>query len=373
MIDNKCVNYGKDEFEIVRLVLECEDLSGKSKFIQKYEENLSRYFKSTFAIAVNNATLGIKIALQACNVKRGDDVLITPVGPVMSGLPILDLGANAIFVDTEINTFKPSLQDIKNKITPKTKALIFINMWGYPFDISDILEFCHSKNVLVVEDASHSHGAKFNNKCLGTFGDIGVFSTHERKMICTGEGGFLITNDSNIYSTLHQLRSFGEIPGIQKYEYGKNYGMNYRFNAIASALGTVQLTKLDAKIKVRNQNANYILEVIKSQSIYKEFYYDKSLGLINGYALTLICDKDKKFNTKVQEYLKQNEIISDPLRYGYIPMYQMPLFSRFNHNCPNAEKIIDTIVTLPLRETLTKKELNFITKTFLDAIIYASN
>lgn len=367
----ECINYGKEEFEIIQKVLESEDLSGKSKFVKHYEENLCQYFGSNYSLTVNNATLGIRIALQSAGVGFGDDVLITPVGPVMSGLPILDLGANAIFVDTEKNTFKPSLDDIKQKITSKTKALVFINMWGYPFDISDILEFCHSKNVIVIEDASHSHGAKFNNKCLGTFGDIGVFSTHERKMICTGEGGFLLTNNKNLYSKLHQLRSFGEIPEMQKYEYGTNYGMNYRFNALAAALGTVQVGKLDAKIEIRNQNASYILEAIKSQDIYKEFYYDKDFGQINGYALTLICNQTKEFNIKVQEYLKQNKIISDPLRYSYVPMYQMSLFTKFNQDCPNAAKIIDSIITLPLRETLNKQDLDFIIQTFLDSIIYA--
>lgn len=365
VFENKYVFIDENEENQIKRVLDSLQFSGMSKTILEYEAKLKSYFKVKYALAVTSGTSAIEIALRAAGVRAGDQVITTPLGPVMTPLPILALGAIPIFVDTKsTDSFNISIDDLKKKITSKTKAIITVPMWGYPNDIYDIVELCREKNIVVIEDVSHCHGTMLNGLYQGTFGDIGIFSTQERKLINTGEGGFLITDNDYLSSRIQELRNFGKPlrkelldKGLSG-EYGHLFGLNYRLNAFSSALGIAQVDKLDSKILSRTKNADYYRNNL-------DLKYLKEIEIIeNGrpsyYSIVYIVAHPQLSAFEVGARLSTFGIISDTYRFKYKVLFKMPLFESFASGCANSEILSKSIITLPTHEGLTEANLRFI-------------
>lgn len=365
IFENKYVNIDRNEFDQINNVIESKQLSGMAQTILKYESKLAGYFKTRFALAVTNGTTAIEIALRAAGVSFGDEVITTPLGPVMTPLPILAIGATPVFVDCESSdSFNISVDDLKNKITSKTKAVISVPMWGYPNDMSAINALCKNNNIILIEDASHCHGAMVNDEFQGAFGDMSVFSTQERKLIGTGEGGFILTNNEYLASRIQELRNFGK--PIRKElidmglsdQYGYLFGLNYRLNAFAAAVGIAQIDKLEQKIHQRTINAAYY-------NRYFDKTYLKELKIIdncrpNYYAIVYSVFHPKFSATEMSAKLSKFGIISDTYRFKYRPLFKMPIFEHFSSECPNAEVLTKTIITIPTHEGLSSEDLKFI-------------
>lgn len=353
-----------DDRDVVQVIaaLQEDSISGKGKFVNLFEKKLSTFFEANFALSCCNATLGIYMILLLENIGPGDEVILPPTAPVMSVLPILAVGATPIFVDNENRCFNVDINDLNQKITSNTKLFINVPMWGYANNIDKIVEVCANKNIKVLEDNSHCHGTKFFGQHLGTFGNYAVYSTHERKLITTGEGGFLLIKSKSDYEKLSEIRSFGEIARSDseyqsiKGSYGYFFGLNFKLSSINAALGISQVDKLLEKIAIRKKNAAYLIEnlnLLKTDI--------KELSPIAGsdnnyYSIVLITNPERK--NEIEQKLATNDIISDPMRYQYKPLYKMSLFEQYNSFCPNAEELTKSIFTLPVHEGLTKDDLD---------------
>lgn len=373
IFENKYVNIDNHEFDQIKDVLTSKQLSGMATTILKYEKKLADYFNTRYALAVTNGTTAIEIALRAAGVEIGDTVITTPLGPVMTPLPILAVGAIPVFVDCESSdSFNISLDDLKRKITTKTKAVISVPMWGYPNNMDEIQSFCKKNNIVLIEDTSHCHGTMVNGKFQGTFGDMGVFSTQERKLIGTGEGGFILTNDENFAARIQELRNFGK--SIRKEfveqgladQYGYLFGLNYRLNAFAAGVGIAQVDKLENKISQRTQNADYYNKHLNTR-------YLKELKIIknsrpNYYAIVYTVSHPTLSAAQIGEKLSKFGIISDTYRFKYTSLFRMPLFEPFASECPHADCISKSIITLPTHEGLSGDELKFIVDTVNDVL-----
>ena len=358
--DNCYVNIDHSDLEAVKKSLLADRISGKSETVENYEKLLRKFFNSSFAMSCSNGTLAIQMVLMLNKVSSGDEVILPSTAPVMSALPIINLGAKPIFVDTERNNFNIDLNDLNNKISDKTKLLINVPMWGYANNIDKIIEVCQNHNIKVLEDNSHCHGSILKNQFLGNFGDYAIFSTHERKLITTGEGGFILIKNFNDYKELYQLRSFGESVKSSFNPYGQNFGLNYKLSGINAALGISQLKKLRQKIKIRTINAEKLSSQINS--INKEIIeLQKPKDSISNY-YSIVFLAENKLKKELEYFLKKNSIISDPLRYGYCPLYKMPIFNEFIQNCIKSEILIDSVFTLPTHEGLKDKDIDKIVK-----------
>jgi len=368
IFENKYVNIDNYEFEQIKEVLESRQLSGMASTILKYEEKLSDYFKARYALAVTNGTTAIEIALRVAGVNAGDAVITTPLGPVMTPLPILAIGAMPVFVDCEsTSSFNISLDDLRRKITAKTKAVISVPMWGYPNNMNEIKTFCKDNNIVLIEDVSHCHGTMVGDAFQGTFGDMGVFSTQERKLIGTGEGGFILTNDENLAARIQELRNFGKpirkefiAQGLAD-QYGHLFGLNYRLNAFAAGVGIAQIDKLEEKISQRTRNADYYNNHLNTT-------YLKELRIIensrpNYYAIVYSVSHPTLSAVQIGEKLSKFGIVSDTYRFKYKSLFRMPLFEPFASACPHADAISQSIITLPTHEGLSEDELKFIVDT----------
>lgn len=365
ILRNCFVNINDDDIAYVCKSLESDVISGKSSFIDEYERRLADYFGTQYAITCSNGTSAIVMALYAAGVKSGDEVILPPTAPVMSILPILSLGAKPVFVDLKsIKNFEISIDDLSLRTTPLTKVLMNVPMWGYPNNSNELDDFCKARGITLLEDLSHCHGSKLTDgRVMGSRGRISIFSTHERKMITTGEGGFILTDDQDLRRSLVNYRSFG---AGMTYEYGVEFGLNYRLSGINGALGITQLNKLDGKIHSRTSNAQKIIKMIKLPGHSHEV---ESAGTSNYYSLAIVLDDSLIDARTLAGYLNLHNIVSDTYAYKYKPLYEMPLFKEFKVKCDVAERLIGSIITLPTHEGLNDQDLTFIADTFNDGLI----
>lgn len=368
-LENKYINNSLGELHALFKVWRSREYAGTSQFVGRYENALQQYFGIAHAAALNNGTHAIEVAARALGLKPGDAIMMPAYAPVMSIIPLLHYGLVPIFVDCEPSVFNLSLEDVKRKRTPKTKAIMVVPMWGYPISMAPLRAYCKKEGLFVIEDASHCHGSKLGNRFVGILSDISTFSTQERKMVATGEGGFALTKDNHIYSRVLSIRDFGKIQaGDKKYpdnvgEYGYYDGSNFRISGASAAIGIAQLRKLEQKIAARTANAHAILNGIKAEDRYKELSNVNNTRN-NYYSLVLqLTNLDAR---NLGNFLAKHDIISDTHRFKIRTLYNMPQFSRYASKCPNTEALLHNIVTVPTHEGLSAKDRSRIIKVLLD-------
>ncbi len=359
---NCYVNIDETDLQLLQTAVNQKSISGKGPFVETFEKSLGAYFGSPYALCCSNGTAAIHMVLLHEGIGAGDEVLLPPTAPVMSVLPILAVGATPVFVDTEAGNFNVDLADLQRKISPSTRMLINVPMWGYANNVDETAAVCRRAGIKVLEDNSHCHGTTLHNQYLGTFGDYSVFSTHERKLITTGEGGFILIKDKADYEGLLQVRSFGEVATSEerfrnvKGAYGYFFGLNFKLSSINAALGIAQLGKLAAKLQVRRENGQYLAARVAERDPAIREMATRAGSVSNYYSIVLLTEPQRR--ARIERKLQENNIISDPMRYKYQPLYRMPLFEQYASHCPNAEVLIQSVFTLPVHEGLTTGDLD---------------
>ncbi|GGG37452.1 hypothetical protein GCM10011344_42860 [Dokdonia pacifica] len=354
-LQNLYVNITSQEILKVAQSLTTQSISGAPSNMIEFEEKIEEYFGVKKAVTVCSGTVSIYCALLALGIGEGDEVILNPASVIMSGLPIAQIGAKAVFVDTpQKSSFGFDLDHLKKVVTNKTKAVIAVPMWGYPIDIESIVNFCQKRNISVIEDVSQSHGTKWNHKLLGTYGEIGCLSTQQRKLISTGEGGLVITSNIALANKIKTIKWYGLEPDGSAI--GNHKGLNFKINSTSVALGVTQLAKLEDKINLRREVAEEIRSGLTKLTWFKEIEYPKH-SRQNYYSLVFrIVDSDYDAD-KFGKYLSDKGIISDPYRYNYTPLYNYPIFSNSNKDCPNAEKMMKELFTLPCHEGMDSDDI----------------
>lgn len=370
-LENKFINNGKDELFALEQVWKSAEYAGTSSFVQMYEQDLETYFGVPYISAVSNGTEAVEVAIRALGLLEGDEVMMPSYAPVMSVLPLIHLGIVPIFIDSELLTFNIDLSDVTAKLTDKTKAILVVPMWGYPIRMDELQRFCSENKLFLMEDAAHCHGSKLDNNFVGTLSDMGIFSTQERKMIATGEGGIIIAPSEILYKKVMSIRDFGKVqPGDLDYpdnigEYGFFDGYNFRITGTSAAIGSVQVKKIETKIKSRTTNAQAILSAISNVKQYKEVRNVNNTRN-NYYSLVLILDGIN--SVQLGRFLEKRGIISDTHRFKIKPLYAMPLFSKYTSKCKNTEEMLSSIITIPTHEGLTNEDIQLISQSLKDFI-----
>lgn len=369
-------NVGDQEIKIISSVIKSKRLSSFSgKMITQYEQELCSYFNVKNAIAVSSGTAALHCALCAVEIGPGDEVLIPATALALSVLPVLFCNATPIFVDTQKDNFDFAYNDLKKKITSRTKAIMPVYMWGYPIDFKKLSNFAKKYSLKIIEDAAQAHGSKYKSKNLGTLGDIGCFSTFESKLIATGEGGFVLTNN-NIYAKkiknfIRHCASFKIKQKLPRVEFN-DIGWNYRINELTGALGVAQTKKLAYQIKKRKKHAEYLLKYLKNLKEISVYNQDVGVNVEPNYFSFLIVANDKWQNNKLAKKLYKLGITSDVITYNYRVCYDHPLFKKNKKylytKCPNAENLTTRLINLPTYGNLTKKDLDFIVKTIQNTV-----
>lgn len=349
IISDKYLVSNKEDLEAIEEVLNNKKLSGTSDVIEKYEKELASFFKSKYAVTVSSGTAAVQTALFSVGVESGDEVIVSSNCPCMTVFPIIFIGAKPIFCDVNRDNFGLNLDSLNKKITPKTKAIIEIPMWGYPTEVNKLYKFSKSEKIPLILDLAQAQGTKLKDNYLSFYGDISCFSTHDRKLIATGEGGYILTNNKYFYNLAKKFIKFGDMNGV-------NFGLNYKLGAMQAAIGIKRINNFNNQLKKRKENARYIMHNLNNPKI-KEFEIVKN-GSPNYYSLLLVLNF--KNNSKIIEELENKGIPSDIKRYNYKVLYKYPIFKKFKSMCKNSEDMSLKITTIPVHPAMQKTELDYI-------------
>ena len=262
------IDFGKEEEQGVLRVLRSKWLSS-GPVTERFEKAFSEYLGGGHAIAVSNGTAALHLALAGLGIKEGDEIILPSLTFVATANAVLYVGAKPVFADIRgFDDLNISPKEIESRITPRTKAIVVMHYGGYPCDMPSIIDIAKRRGLYVVEDAAHAPGSEYGGKKCGVLGDVGCFSFFSNKNLVTGEGGMVVTQSKEWAERVRKMRSHGmEALSWDKYRghlssYDiRGLGYNYRTTEIQSALGLVQLKKLDRN----NRRRKKLVEIYRSE------------------------------------------------------------------------------------------------------------
>jgi dTDP-4-amino-4,6-dideoxygalactose transaminase len=243
---------GQAEEEAVLAVLRSGKLA-QGEQVQAFERAFANYCGAGHAVATSSGTAALHLTLLAHGIGAGDEVITSPFSFIATANAVLYVGARPVLADIEPETFTLDPEQVEAAITPKTKAIIAVHLFGHPSDIDSLLDICQRHNIALIEDACQAHGAEWAGRRVGTFG-TGCFSFYPTKNMTTAEGGMVTTNDSSLAERLRLLRNHGM---RQRYVH-EDLGFNLRLTDLQAAIGLVQLSKLEAFNTTRIRNASFL-------------------------------------------------------------------------------------------------------------------
>lgn len=355
MTNNKFVKgaepfFGKYKKNILKDIDYCLTTGNLSsgKFVNKFEGDLKNYFKSKFALSVSSGGIALELAIIALGLK-GKEIIVPTQTFIASPNAIVKAGAKPIFCDIDINTGCLDPKKVIKKITKKTGAIMFVHMFGIMTDdIFKIKSFCKKKKIYLIEDASHAHGAKLNGLYAGNIGDVGCFSLYATKIITTGEGGFILTNNKKVFNEIKSLKNYGKNEKDQKFYKLSN---NYRLSEISCILGIYQLKMLDKFIKHRNKISEIYTRELKSNP-YLIFFHnsDKSTNSFWRFPIYL---SNKINRNEFQKRMNDNLV---RITWMYEPLCHLqPVYEKYKQNLEVSEKHIKQLINLPTHLKINKE------------------
>ena len=362
------IDLDDEEIESVSQVLRSKWLS-MGPVTQKFEAEFASYLRVKHAFAVANCTVALHLAHLALGVGPGDEVIVPSLTFVATANSILYTGARPVFADiTSLEDFNISPEDIRRKITARTKAITLVHYGGYPCEMEAILRTAREHNLKIIEDAAHAPGAEYKGKKAGAIGDIGCFSFFANKNMTTGEGGMIVTNHDSLAEKIRTVRSHGmtALTWDRHRGHASSYdvvdlGFNYRISEVASALGLVQLKKLERNNEKRRDIVEEYKRQLKGVSrLSVPFENNKQTSSYHLSPILLAEDISREdFIDKLKKKGIQTSI-------HYLPIH---LFSYYRKTfgfqpgmLPRTEFVGGHEVTLPLHPLMTKEDAEFVVK-----------
>ena len=321
--------------------------------VKEFEEEMQKFCGAKHAIGCASGTDAIVLALLALNIGDNDEVITTPFTFFATAGTIHRVGAKPVFVDVKPDTFNIDADKIEAAITPNTKAIMPVHLFGQPAEMDKILAVARKHNLKVIEDNAQGVGAKYDGKIAGTIGDIGTLSFFPSKNLgAMGDGGMCLTNDDELAARLFQLRVHGENPQY----YHKWVGLNSRLDTIQAAVLLVKLRSLSAWSVARQNNAEYYYQNLKDiPQIKLPVIHEKAECIFNQF--TLLAEK----RDELLNYLRSREI--GCAVYYPLPLHLQECFSYLNHqkgDFPVSEQLAETVISIPVYSEISREQLDFV-------------
>lgn len=341
-------------------VLECLDstwISSKGKFISEFENAFAKYIQVDHATAVSNGTVAIHLALVALGIGPDDEVIVPTLTYIASVNAIAYTGATPVFVDSLPDTWQIDPEDVRKKITPKTKAIIAVHLYGCPCEMDALVSICKENNIFLIEDCAEAIGTKYKGRYVGSIGDVSTFSFFGNKTITTGEGGMVVTNDNTLYDRLVHFKG----QGLAKHrEYWHDViGYNYRMTNICAAIGLAQLGRVEQILERKVQIAALYEKIFEGSKVV--FHKAKGDVFHSYWMCSVLVPADKR--EQLRGFLKENGIETRPLFY---PAHTMPMYSSKYERHTVAEDLGWRGINLPSYPELTNDQVSFVASTILN-------
>lgn len=317
-------------------------ISSTGEYINRFEKGFSDYCGTKHGIAVSNGTVAIHLALLALNIGEGDEVIIPDLTFAATINSVLHARATPVIVDVEEDSWCIDPVEIEKAITPKTKAIIPVHVYGQPCDMDKIMALAKKHKLKVIEDAAEAHGAEYKGKKVGSFGDIACFSFFANKIITTGEGGMCLTNDDLLNDRIRVLRDHGM--NKQKKYWHDEVGYNYRMTNLQAAIGCGQLERIDQILESRNEIENKyksILEEEKMITFQNELKNQKKVV----WMVSVLSQK----KNEIMHLLKESNLDARPFFY---PLSSMPLYAKYAHKMSVSISLSERGFNLPTIENI---------------------
>ena len=336
--------------------------------LKKFEKDFSQFIKTKFSIGVGSATHALHLGVRAVGIGPGDEVIVPTFTFAATLNSVLYSGAKPILVDVEPSTFTIAIKEIEKKISKKTKAIIPVHYGGQSCDMKEILKIAQKHNLRIIEDCAHSLGSKYEKKYCGTFGKVGCFSFYPTKIITTGEGGMVSTNDAKIFKKISLLKSHSmsvsaadrESKAKWKYDI-TDLGYNYRLDEIRASLGISQLSRVE---KINQMRINIAQK------------YNDLLSDIEGLVIPKIMDDRNHiyhlYTVKIEDtfHTTRNNLFTLLNENGigtsvqYYPLHLMSFYKKLlspkKSNFPVANVLKDQVLCLPIFPQMSDRQIHFV-------------
>jgi perosamine synthetase len=328
--------------------------------VAELESIIADYVGVKYAVTLNSGTSALHAELLAHGIKPGDEIVVPSFTFIATANAPFFVGAKPVFADIETDTYGLDPEDVKERITKKTKAIMPVHIGGCSCKIRELREIASDSNILLIEDAAESLGAKIGNKKVGTFGDSAMFSFCGPKVITTGEGGVIVTESKDIYEKIKLLRSHGRADtkdyfSTNEYMDYVSLGYNFRMSNITAALGIAQLGKIDYVIQKRREHAKYLTEklnkvapAVKTPLPPKGYYH-----LYQMYTIE-VPNRDGLMN-----FLSEKGIMA---KVYFLPVHHSHFYKnvlKYKPKLPVTEQTAERVLTLPMYPDLKKEEMNY--------------
>lgn len=358
---------GKEEIRAIKKIFNKSWIGYGSEVI-KFENSWSKYIGIKYSVGVTSCSAALHIALTSMNFKKKKKVLIPAMTFTATAAAALYNNLDPIFVDINEYDLNINFEDLKKKYTKDCVAVIPVHVGGHPCEMEKIVPWAKKKKLLIIEDCAHTAGGIYKKKMLGTWGDISCFSFEEKKMLTTGDGGMICTNNKNLANKFRVLSFHGwnknpwlrhqkslnkKNPNEKHWYYQiKELGFKYNMNDLMAAIGSVQLKKLNSfNLKRNNALKKYLVGIKNCKTI--KCYFDTK---IKNIAYWMFAVRSKK-RDKLISFLKSRGIATSVY---WIPVPMHPLYKKFKSQIPTTKKIWKELVTLPLFSDIKLNEINYI-------------
>ncbi len=322
------------------------------KKTREFEEMIAKYTGAKYCSVVSNGTVSLFVALKALDIGVGDEVIVPDYTMIASANAVVLAGAKPVFVDIDADNLCLDLELVKKAITPKTKAIMLVTINGRYPEIEEFVKFAKEKNIFLVEDAAQSLGSKYNGKHLGTFGDIGSFSFSAPKIITTGQGGSLVTDNEDLYKKILMIKDFGrEKAGVDSYEM---LGYNFKFTDLQAVIGIEQMKKLDWRVQRKKEIFKLYKDLLKD--IKEINFIETNLENTSPWFIDILTEK----RDELADFLKKNNIGTRPF---YPAIHTQKPYDWVKGNFKNSENISKRGLWLPSVSSLKDDDITYICNT----------
>lgn len=340
-----------NEKEYINHCLDTTWISSRGKFVDRFESEFANYLGVGKATTVSNGTVALHLALYALGIGKGDEVILPTLTYVASANSIAYVGAKPVFADSDPYTWNLDLRSVVSKITPKTKAIMAVHLYGNPCNMQELIEICREHNLLLIEDAAEALGSKYKGEYVGTFGDVATFSFFGNKTITTGEGGMIVSNNVELIERCAYLKS--QAVSKTRVYWHDEVGFNYRMTNVCAAIGVAQLERVEETIAKKIKLVSWYKEDLQKCPV--TFQVDE-VGSLNSFWMASIIVSDPSTRDNLRRYLEERGVETRP----FFPLMHKLTPFLTNESLPVADRLEKSGLNLPSFPLISRQEVTYI-------------